>query len=64
MNKEQITHQIHDGGMSMPSFASSLTDPEIKDLVAYLRAKRKVIVVPAIPPATPPTPAATESDLN
>ncbi len=59
MNKEQITQQIHDGGLSMPAFGSSLTDPQIQDLVAYLRAKRKVIIVPPQPhPATPaPTPA-------
>ena len=64
MNKEQIAHQIHDGGMSMPSFANSLTDPEIQDLVAYLRAKRKLIRVPAAPHPPPPAPASTDSDTN
>ncbi len=64
MNKEQITLQIHNGGMMMPAFGNSLTDPQIKDLVAYLRAKRKVIVVPATPQPVPPTPTATESDPN
>ena len=55
MDKEQISHQIHDGGMSMPSFANSLTDSEIQDLVAYLRAKRKFVKVPAAPQPPPPT---------
>jgi mono/diheme cytochrome c family protein len=64
MDKEQITHQIHDGGMSMPSFASSLTDPEIQDLVAYLRAKRKFVKVPASSHPAPPAPPSTDSDLN
>ena len=64
MNKEQITHQIHDGGMSMPSFANSLTDPEIQDLVAYLRAKRKFVKIPALSHPVPPPPASTDSDPN
>ncbi len=64
MNKEQIAHQIHDGGMSMPSFANSLTDPEIQDLVAYLRAKRKFVKVPAPAHPTPPPPTSTDSDPN
>jgi mono/diheme cytochrome c family protein len=58
MDNEQIAHQIHDGGMSMPSFANSLTDSEIQDLVAYLRAKRKFVKVPAKP--QPPPPSATD----
>jgi len=64
MNKEQIAHQIHDGGMSMPAFANSLTDTEIQDLVAYLRAKRKFVKVPAKPPAAPATPSPSDSDPN
>ncbi len=50
MNKEQITLQIHNGGMVMPAFGNTLTTPEIQDLVAYLRARRKVIVIPPTPP--------------
>jgi mono/diheme cytochrome c family protein len=46
-----ITRQIHDGGKEMPAFGESLTAAQIKDLVAYLRAKRKIIVSPP-PPAT------------
>ncbi|HSY35383.1 MAG TPA: cytochrome c [Acidobacteriaceae bacterium] len=62
MNKDQIAHQIHDGGMSMPSFANSLTSPEIQDLVAYLRAKRKFVKVPASSHPSPPAPTPTGSD--
>lgn len=49
LNKAQITLQIHNGGMMMPAFGNTLTTPQIQDLVAYLRAKRKVIVVPSTP---------------
>jgi mono/diheme cytochrome c family protein len=52
LNKDQMTHQIHDGGKSMPAFADVLSSDQIDDLVSYLRAKRKVIVVPPKPPAT------------
>jgi mono/diheme cytochrome c family protein len=62
MNKEQITHQIHDGGLSMPAFGNSLTDPQISDLVAYLRTKRKFVKVPAASHPVPPPPASTDSD--
>ena len=64
MDEEQIAHQIHDGGMSMPSFANSLTDPEIQDLVAYLRAKRKFVKAPAASHPAPPPPTSTDSDPN
>ena len=36
---EKITKQITDGGPKMPPFGESLTDPEVAQLVAYLRAK-------------------------
>lgn len=62
MNKAQILHQIQNGGKSMPSYADTLTSAQINDLVAYLRAKRKVIVVAAKPPAAPPPPAAAQPD--
>ena len=64
MDKDQIAHQIHDGGMSMPAFANSLTDPQIQDLVAYLRARRKFVKVPAASHPAPPPPASTDSDPN
>lgn len=46
---EKLTGQILNGGQKMPPFQDSLTDDEVKDLVAWLRAKNK----PA-PPAAPP----------
>ena len=48
---EKITKQIADGGAKMPPFGESLTDPEVAQLVAYLRAKDR----PAPPPANPPS---------
>src|SRR5215831_6968127 len=47
---EKITKQIMDGGQKMPPFGESLTDQEIAQLVAFLRAKDR----PAPPPAAPP----------
>ena len=48
---EKITKQITDGGVKMPPFGESLTDPEVAQLVAFLRAKDR----PAPPPpANPP----------
>lgn len=46
---EKITQHILNGGQKMPPFADSLTDPEIAQIVAYLRAKHKPV---------PPPPAA------
>ena len=48
---DKITSQIQNGGQKMPPFADSLTDAEIAELVAYLRAKQKP--VPAPPTAKP-----------
>lgn len=52
-NKEwtpaKITNQILNGGQKMPSFSDSLTDEEIAQLVAYLRAKNRPIPPPASP---------------
>jgi mono/diheme cytochrome c family protein len=48
----KITHQILNGGQKMPAFSDSLTDAEIAQLVAYLRAKHR----PAPPPAPSPGP--------
>jgi mono/diheme cytochrome c family protein len=44
---EKITKQITDGGPKMPPFGESLTDPEIAQLLAFLRAKDR----PTPPPA-------------
>ena len=46
---EKITKQIVDGGPKMPPFGESLTDQEIAQIVAFLRAKDR----PAPPPAHP-----------
>ncbi len=64
MNKAQITLQIHNGGMVMPAFGNTLTAPQIQDLVAYLRAKRKVIVVPATPHTAAVNQITTQPDAN
>jgi mono/diheme cytochrome c family protein len=51
---EKITAQIMNGGQKMPPFSDSLTDVEIADLVAYLRAKHKPIPPPIpVPPVAP-----------
>jgi mono/diheme cytochrome c family protein len=51
MKADEIYKQIHDGSKAMPAFGDQLTDDEIKDLVVFLRTKRKSIqplqVVPA-----------------
>ena len=47
---EKITSQILNGGQKMPPFGDSVTDEEIAQLVAYLRARNR--------PAPPPEPAA------
>lgn len=44
---DKMTNQILNGGEKMPPFSDSLSDEEIADLVAYLRAKKR----PAPPPA-------------
>jgi mono/diheme cytochrome c family protein len=64
MTKEQIRVQIHDGGMMMPAFGQSLTAPQIDDLIAYLRAKRKVIVVPTQPHADAMNTQTPQPDTN
>ena len=53
---EKMTTQILDGGQKMPPFSDSLSDEEIADLVAYLRAKKRPIPppVPAAAPSAPP----------
>jgi mono/diheme cytochrome c family protein len=58
-NKQQIEHQIHDGGAAMPAFADVLQPDEIKDLVDFLHAKRKA--PKTITPATPAS-SSTTSD--
>lgn len=64
LNKAQMRLRIHNGGLTMPPFGDSLTAPQIDDLIAYLRAKRKVIVVAAKPSSTASEPAASTPDPN
>ena len=47
---EKITNQIVNGGQKMPPFADALTDVQIAQIVAYLRAKHR----PVPPPVTAP----------
>jgi mono/diheme cytochrome c family protein len=44
---EKITEQILNGGKKMPPFSDSLSDPEIAQIVAYLRAKQRPVPPPA-----------------
>ena len=46
----KMTEQILNGGQKMPPFGDSLTDPEIAQIVAFLRAKKR-------PPLPGPVPA-------
>jgi mono/diheme cytochrome c family protein len=59
MSAADIAKQIHDGGRSMPAFGDQLSDNEINDLVAYLRAKRRII---KSPPAAPTKSSFSNSD--
>ena len=43
----KISSQILDGGQKMPPFRDSVTDEEVTQLIAYLRAKNKPIPPPA-----------------
>ena len=62
LKKPQIAHQIHDGGKSMPAYGHDLSSAQIDDLVAYLRAKRKRIVVTPKPPTEAQVPRTAQPD--
>lgn len=49
---DKINAQILNGGQKMPPFRESVTDEDVTNLIAYLRAKNK---------PTPPPPPAEES---
>ncbi len=53
MKPAQITDQIKNGGQKMPSFEDSLSDDEIAQLVAYLRARHRPLPAPLPPTASP-----------
>ena len=44
---EKITSRILNGGQKMPPFRESVTDEDVTDLIAYLRAKNKPVPPPA-----------------
>jgi mono/diheme cytochrome c family protein len=46
-SNEKITTQILDGGQKMPPFRDSVSDDEVKDLIGWLRAKKKPVPPPA-----------------
>ncbi len=50
---EKISSQILNGGQKMPPFSDSVTDEQVAQLVAYLRAKNRPVPPPA--PAPPPS---------
>ena len=58
---DSMITQIHDGGKEMPPFGDELSTQEIDDLVAFLRAKRKVVAVAPKPAETAPPAAAGSS---
>jgi mono/diheme cytochrome c family protein len=53
---QRITNQILNGGQKMPPFSEALTDEQIAQLVAYLRAKHRPVPPPSTTPPRPPTP--------
>jgi mono/diheme cytochrome c family protein len=53
---DKITGQIVNGGQKMPPFGDALSDQEIAQLVAYLRAKHRPVPPPAANNAPPPAP--------
>lgn len=54
---EKITSQILNGGQKMPPFSDSVTDDEVRDLIAYLRARKKPM------PASADSPDAAASSV-
>jgi mono/diheme cytochrome c family protein len=46
LKPEQIANQIKEGGQKMPAFKESLSDDEVANLVAWLRAKHRPIPPP------------------
>ncbi len=53
---QKMTAQILNGGQKMPPFEDSVTDHEVAQLVAYLRAKHRPVPPPAPEPAEPAPP--------
>ena len=53
LSSTAIAQQIHDGGKGMPAYADQLSDAEVDDLLAFLKARRTLIIVPKPAPDTP-----------
>jgi mono/diheme cytochrome c family protein len=51
---ERLTDRILNGGQKMPPFRESVTDDEVSELIAYLRAKDKPVPPPASTDASAP----------
>ena len=51
---EKLTNQILNGGQKMPPFRDSVTDEDVGNLIAYLRAKNKPVPPDAPPPGVSP----------
>jgi mono/diheme cytochrome c family protein len=56
MKTPQIIDQITNGGQKMPAFSDSLSNDEILQLVAFLRAKHRPVVPPVAQTAPAPSP--------
>ncbi len=53
---EKITNQILNGGQKMPPFRDSVTDEDVTNLIAYLRAKNRPVPPPADSQDSEPAP--------
>lgn len=53
LSKEQIEHQIRNGGKSMPAFGDALEPDQIQALVEFLHAKKKAAHAKKDRPASP-----------
>ena len=54
---EKIAYQILNGGQKMPPFRDSVSDDEVSQLIAYLRAKNKPVPPPVETQDSVPAPA-------
>jgi mono/diheme cytochrome c family protein len=54
---DKIAHQILNGGQKMPPFRDSVSDEEVGQLIAYLRAKNKPVPPPEETRDSAPAPA-------
>lgn len=55
-SRQSMILQIRDGGKEMPPFGGELSAQEIDELVTFLRAKRKLVVVTPGHTETPDSP--------